>query len=132
MRNCEIERARAKVTALEAELEQARRALAVLEEIAAASPPLEDGAHPRSRQKFVTEIMGVEIEVGAKPAAVIDLLRQLGDDEYAPTSVVRTIFGGTKSNVNSSIKKLRKNLAKTGAEIVFFKGQGYRLQERAA
>ena len=74
----------------------------------------------------VYTINGHDISLGAKMFAVLDAINEAEDCQ--PIEKLQPIFDGNKLYVQQAVSALNKKLRPAGAEIVHFKGEGYRLQ----
>lgn len=116
----------ARIAVAEMELEEMRRAAAVMRETLALHPAKPEGLC--GRQALEIEVNGVMLPVGTKQAVALRLLGETPAPACVPEAALRAVFGGTIGNYTTSISKLRAKLKAANAEIVFFRGEGYRLQ----
>ena len=74
----------------------------------------------------VFAVNGVDFTLGAKPFALIEAIA--GADDCIPIEQLQPIFGGSRLYVQQCVSALNKKLRTAKAEIVHFRGEGYRLQ----
>jgi len=119
-----------KIAKAEAELAELRKARDFLAETLLLTP-----THPEGKKHVcvVMEVMGREIEVGTKQAVLLQMLTSINDTECVPSGAIRDVVGSTRRAGDMMISRLRKKLkaAQVPAEIVWFPGEGYRLQVAA-
>lgn len=74
----------------------------------------------------VYTVNGHDLRLGAKAFAVLEAINEAED--CCPLETLLPIFDGNKLYVQQTVSVLNKKLREAGAEIVHFKGEGYRLQ----
>lgn len=71
-------------------------------------------------------VNGVDFELGPK---TFPLAKAIGEaEDCVPTAQLATMFGGNQQYVRVAVSVLNKRLKAAGAQIVHFRGEGYRLQ----
>lgn len=93
--------------------------------------PAPKGHSPRGRPLKddgggIFTVNGVDIELGARAFALATMINDAED--CAPVEQLDAIFGGVRNLTHQCVCVLNKKLKAAGAEIVHFKGEGYRLQ----
>lgn len=74
----------------------------------------------------VFEVNGREVKFGPTSFAIMEKVAQA--DDCCPKDRLIPLCGGKADNVCTYIKNINGKLKSAGAEIVHFKGEGYRLQ----
>lgn len=113
-----------------AEIEGLELALKVLtsnapkEKQRALPPPMAPASSGMAEGNFT--VNGVDLRLGKRELAVIEAIAAVED--CIPAEQLEPFCNGKRNYVSQTIWSLNKKLKATGAEIVFFKGEGYRLQ----
>lgn len=74
----------------------------------------------------VFTVNGHDIRLGRKAFAVLETVN--GAEDCCSLETLLPIFDGNRVYVQQAVSVLNKKLRGAGAEIVWFKGEGYRLQ----
>lgn len=115
-----------------AEIEALQTALAVL--AGKSRPGMQRTTPPAPTRKpaekrgegGILTVNGVDLELTAREFAVANAINDA--DDAMPAEQLDPLCGGKRNQVQQAVCSLNKKLKPAGANIVFFKGEGYRLQ----
>lgn len=71
-------------------------------------------------------VNGIDLQLGKRELAVIEAIAAVED--CMAVEELQPLCGGKRNYVSQTVWSLNKKLKAAGAEIEFFKGEGYRLQ----
>lgn len=111
----------------QAEIEALQKAVDVLTGSEASTPkPLSSSAKQERGSGGTLTVNGVDVDLTAREMRVATALEAAGD--CVPAAELAPLTSGNNKYLQTCIWVLNKKLRPAGAEIVHFKGEGYRLQ----
>lgn len=123
----EIDKRKAEIEALEASLKvlTGGKAKAKVKQLALPAPAKAEKAELKAKSEGNFEVNGVELDLTEKELAVANALNEAED---CCSVDYLTDLCGNRQNMHNRVFTLNKKLKAAGAEILYFKGDGYRLQ----
>jgi hypothetical protein len=122
----EIARRREEIAVLEKALGVLEADSSPLQLPAPSREPGSSGAAYEAGGTGIFSVNGHDLRLGAKMFAVLEAINEAED--CCPLETLLPLAGGNKVYLHQYTSALNKKLRPAGAEIVFFKGEGWRLQ----